>query len=341
MPVFPDAYPRVTDCCGKAYRPILQISAAMMSGPQMVKLPSQTYDWSIFELKAFCVVCDCRNLSAAAQRLGVTQQGLSMMVRRWRAALGDPVYTRSRYGVNPTDLSLSLRRQLERPLLELQQTLDDPNSFDPATSSRVFRLHMSDIGQLVFLPTLSAALEKSAPSVRLDVRQIPWDDVPYALATGAVDLALGSLPMVKGRTFVKKLRREGYVAVMRGAHPFASRTLGLKDYMDAVHLGIDAPSSGHAFIGALLQGRGLCRNVRLTISHYLAAEKILLGSDFLLTVPRIAVSAFHRPADFSVHPVPFPLPDFEISLHWHERASGDQAVQWLKGEVARASQTLA
>ena len=125
MPVFPDAYPRVTDCCGKAYRPILQISAAMMSGPQMVKLPSQTYDWSIFELKAFCVVCDCRNLSAAAQRLGVTQQGLSMMVRRWRAALGDPVYTRSRYGVNPTDLSLSLRRQLDRqPGVAAVQRLD-------------------------------------------------------------------------------------------------------------------------------------------------------------------------------------------------------------------------
>lgn len=306
----------------------------------MAKSILQAYDWSISELQAFCMVCDCRNLSVAAQRLNVTQQGLSMMVRRWRAALGDPIYTRSRYGINPTDLSLSLRRQLERPLLEIQQSLDDPNSFNPKTSSRVFKLHMSDVGQLIFLPALSRAMKKAAPNVRLDVRQIPWDDVPYALATGAVDLAIGSLPMVKGRTFVKKLRRESYVVLMCRNHPLASKELGLDDYMESTHLSIDAPSSGHAFIEALLQGMGLCRDIRLTISHYLAAERALKGSDYLLTIPKVAISAFHGFSDFVIRPVPFSLPNFEIGLHWHERASGDQAVQWLKGEVVRISEGI-
>jgi DNA-binding transcriptional LysR family regulator len=305
-----------------------------------MNLNPATYNWTLLELRAFCLVCDQKNLSSTAQRLGITQQTLSMMVRRWREALRDPIYTRSRYGVLPTEFSIALRSQLERPLQEVQQALNEPRQFDPSTSSRTFKLHMSDIGQLVFLPSLSAAIEQTAPHVRLDVRQIPWDDVPHALATGAVDLAIGSLPMVKGRIHLKKLRRESYVTVMRKGHRLTEKSLDLAAYMDATHLGIDAPSSGHRLIEALLQARGICRHIGLTISHYLAAERILLNSNHLLTVPEVAVRAFHDPSAFCIQPVPAELSSFDINLHWHERAAADQAVQWLKNEVVRASAKL-
>ena len=101
-----------------------------------MNLNPATYNWTLLELRAFCLVCDQKNLSSTAQRLGITQQTLSMMVRRWREALRDPIYTRSRYGVLPTEFSIALRSQLERPLQEVQQALNEPRQFDPSTTRR-------------------------------------------------------------------------------------------------------------------------------------------------------------------------------------------------------------
>ncbi len=294
-------------------------------------------NWSLLELEAFCHVVDLQSLTLAAQRLGLSQQALSMMVRRWREALRDPVYTRSRYGVLPTEVAKALRARLERPLLDVGQALREPRGFDPAQSTRTFRLHMSDIGQLVFLPGLARAVAQAAPQVRLVVEQIPWDSVPAALATGGVDLAIGSLPMLKGREHRRSLLRERYVVMMRRQHRLAGRPLTLKGYREATHIAIDAPSSGHRLIEGVLLAKGVVRRIGLTMSHYLAAERILAASDDLLTLPEVALQAFRDPSAFVVRPVPVGLASFDINLYWHERAATDPAVQWLKEELSRSA----
>jgi len=291
------------------------------------------YNWSLLELKAFCLIVDLQNLTSAAQRLGISQQALSLMVRRWRQVLRDPIYTRSRYGVMPTEMSKMLRSRLEQPLVEVHGALCEPRGFDPGLSARTFRLHMSDVGQLVFLPGLARAIAKCAPQVRLVVEQIPWENVPTALATGIVDLAIGSLPMLKGRVHRRSLRHERYVVMMCRRHRLAGRPLTLKGYRDATHFAIDAPSSGHRLIEAVLLSKGVVSRVGLTVSHYLAAEQVLLGSDYLLTLPQVAVRVFRDPAAFSVQAMPVSLPSFDVNLYWHERAASDPAVQWLKEEL--------
>jgi len=296
-------------------------------------------NWSLLELKAFCLVVDLQNLTLAAQRLGITQQALSMMVRRWREALADPVYTRTRYGVLPTELSRALRERLERPLLEVGQALREVREFDPSQTTRTFRLHMSDVGQLVFLPSFARAMAQQASQARLVIEQIPWEDVPAALATGGVDLAIGSLPMLKGREHRRSLRRERYVVVMCQKHPLARSRLTLVDYAQATHFAIDAPSSGHRLIESMLLAEGVIRRIGLTVSHYLAAEQVLSGSDYLLTLPEVAVQAFHDPTAFVIQPVPVGLASFDVNLYWHERASSDPAVQWLKEELIRCAST--
>ena len=294
-------------------------------------------NWSLLELEAFCLVVDLGSLTLAAQRLGLTQQALSMMVRRWREALRDPIYTRSRYGVLPTEVTKSVRARLERPLLEVRQALREPRGFDPAQSTRTFRLHMSDVGQLVFLPGLARAIARRAPQVRLVIEQTAWDNVPAALATGGVDLAIGSLPMLKGREHRRSLMHERYVVMMCRRHPLAGRALTLKAYREATHFAIDAPSSGHRLIEGVLLSKGVVRRIGLTVSHYLAAERILAGSDYLLTLPEVALQAFHDPAAFVVRPVPVGLASFDINLYWHERAAADPAVQWLREELIRCA----
>ncbi|WP_175747836.1 LysR family transcriptional regulator [Burkholderia ambifaria] len=292
-----------------------------------------THNWTLAELRAFCLVCECRNLTQVALRLEMSQSAVSLMVQRWRVALGTTLFVRTRYGVTPTDAAMALRDKLH-PLLEgMSLALANSRGFDPKTSERVFRLHMSDIGQLVFLPGLNSFLAQHAPGIRLQIKNLAWEALEAGLSAGEVDVAIGSLPMIKGRVSSRVLRKERYVTAMRRRHPLAKRALDLAAFASAEHMAIDATSSGHSLVESVMRSKGMQRRISLTMPHFLAAERILGSSDYLLTVPEVAVMSFRDPSALHIVPTPLELPTFDIRLHWHERSRQDQEIKWLRASI--------
>lgn len=285
------------------------------------------------ELRAFCLICESRNLSQVALVMGISQSSVSQMVQRWREIVGDPLFVRARYGVTPTEAAENLHLKIQPLVHQMKLAISEPNGFLPAKSDRVFRVHMSDIGQLVFLAELNSFLNKVAPQVRLWIDNLPWNLVEEALACGALDAAIGSLPMIKGRVHTRPLRKEKYMTVMRKKHHLAKAPLDLPAFAAAEHLVIDSTSSGHNLVEEVLRAKGIKRRIGLTIPHYLAVESVLAKSNYLLTVPEVAVSAFSSPTAYHIVPTPLDLPTFDIRVHWHERSHEDQGVQWLQTSI--------
>ena len=211
-------------------------------------------------------------------------------------ALGDPLFVRARYGVAPTQIAIALREKLQPLLEEVGIALTQTQGFNPAQSTRVFKVHMTDIGQLVFLPGLNNFVAKHAPGIRLVIKNLGWEALESGLSSGEIDLAIGSLPMIKGRVHSRVFRHERYVTAMRKGHPLAKNELDLEAFVAADHLAIDATSSGHSLVENALRALDMRRNISLTIPHYLAAEQILVSSNYLLTVPNVAVLSFQDPA---------------------------------------------
>ncbi|KGP03531.1 LysR family transcriptional regulator [Alcaligenes sp. DN25] len=294
----------------------------------------KTYNWTLAELHAFCLICECQNLSQAALRIGISQSAISLMVQRWRQALGDPLFVRARYGVAPTQIAIALREKLQPLLEEVGIALTQTQGFIPAQSTRVFKVHMTDIGQLVFLPGLNNFVAKHAPGIRLVIKNLGWESLESGLSSGEIDLAIGSLPMIKGRVHSRVFRHERYVTAMRKGHPLARNELDLEAFVAADHLAIDATSSGHSLVENALRSLDMRRNISLTIPHYLAAEQILVNSNYLLTVPNVAVLSFQDPAALCIVPTPLALPSFDVRVHWHERSRQDEGVRWLRTAIS-------
>nr|WP_261780569.1 LysR family transcriptional regulator [Alcaligenes faecalis] len=285
-------------------------------------------------MHAFCLICECQNLSQAALRIGISQSAISLMVQRWRQALGDPLFVRARYGVAPTQIAIALREKLQPLLEEVGIALTQTQGFNPAQSTRVFKVHMTDIGQLVFLPGLNNFVAKHAPGIRLVIKNLGWEALESGLSSGEIDLAIGSLPMIKGRVHSRVFRHERYVTAMRKGHPLAKNELDLEAFVAADHLAIDATSSGHSLVENALRALDMRRNISLTIPHYLAAEQILVSSNYLLTVPNVAVLSFQDPAALCIVPTPLALPSFDVRVHWHERSRQDEGVRWLRTAIS-------
>jgi len=139
-------------------------------------------------LRLFDAVYRTRNVSRAAEALGLTQPAASHGLTRLRLLLGDALFTRAPGGVAPTPRAERLAVSVQSALTLLQQALVEPERFDPAASRKLFRIHMSDIGEGRFLPALMARLRELSPGVRVETMPLAAGDIADALLEALQEL---------------------------------------------------------------------------------------------------------------------------------------------------------
>ena len=83
-------------------------------------------------LLAFEALAAERNVTRAAERLGLTQQGMSGQLSRMRELFDDPLFVRARGGVVPTPRAEELEAVVRAALAGLEPLIS-PGRFDPAT----------------------------------------------------------------------------------------------------------------------------------------------------------------------------------------------------------------
>src|SRR3954447_24492114 len=111
-------------------------------------------------LLAFEAMLLHRSVTAAAAHVGITQSAMSNAVGRLRRHFEDPLFVHTRTGMLPTPRALELAKPLQQALALVRSTSRRPREFDAAQSRRTFRFHMSDVGEMVFLPGLVRHLDE-------------------------------------------------------------------------------------------------------------------------------------------------------------------------------------
>jgi DNA-binding transcriptional LysR family regulator len=147
-------------------------------------------------LRVFDAVLRDRSVTGAARHLGLTQPAVSNALARLRAQFEDALFVRTPTGMDATPFARDLAEPVRQALALLESALAHGPGFDPATSTRVFRFYMSDLGQIEFLPPLVERAQRVAPKVRLEAVALEVEDIGDALAAGGIDLAVGFLPRI-------------------------------------------------------------------------------------------------------------------------------------------------
>jgi DNA-binding transcriptional LysR family regulator len=281
-------------------------------------------------LQTFHAVHGARNVSRAAERLGVSQPTVSHGLRRLRLLYNDPLFVRTQAGMMPTAKADRLAKAVEHALHILHVAIDEAGRYDPATSGRTFRLHMTDIGETVFLPQLMDALARRAPGVRLDVFQLDDKDIQPALETGRIDLALGYLPVLGNSVQRQFLLHEKYVVVTRAGHPLARGKPSAAALKRLEYVLVRS----HSATTRALQDLGLEGNIRLAIPHFMVLPRILAETDLAVIMPARLSDAFAQMGKIIVWRPNVGLPAFDVSVHWVWRFEGDPANRWLRELIA-------
>jgi DNA-binding transcriptional LysR family regulator len=278
-------------------------------------------------LRVFDAVLAERGVTPAAVRLGLTQPAVSNALARLRALLGDALFVRTPAGMDATPFARQLAEPVRQALALLESALAHGPGFDPASSTRAFRFHMSDIGEVFFLPPLVERTGRHAPGVRLEVMQIDPDDIAASLANGALDLAVGFLPGLGAPLRRRRLFRDPYVCLMRADHPIGALTK--KKFLEAAHV-LVTYRSGHRVVEEALERAGVAPRIALRVPHFTVVPMILERSDLVLTLPQRVAEVFESRGRLKSLPPPVAIPPADVAVHWHERFEGDAGNRWLR-----------
>lgn len=283
-------------------------------------------------LLVFEAMLRCGSVTRAAAQVGLTQSAMSSALGRLRAQFGDPLFVKTRSGMLPTARALELAPALTEALSLVRGAMSRRGGFYPATSNRSLRIYMTDVGELVLLPALMRHLEKHAPAMRLETAQLPAHDLTVRMETGDIDLAVGYVPNLPEKIRRARLFREHYVCMMRADHPLGRRSpIGLKEFRDARHVVIASMGSGHLQLERALDEHGIREKAALRVPHFVVVPLIVSGTDLVVSLPSRVAGASARLARVRVHPLPIPIPSFDVSVYWHERVENDDANRWLRG----------
>lgn len=271
-----------------------------------------------------------RNVTAAAAQLGLTQPTLSHALNRMRQTCGDPLFVRTPKGMQPTAYALSIDASISSALDLIRRSLASGSKFDPAHSTRLFRIVMTDIGVATFLPQIVARLRQQAPTIRIDVSVIPIDQYRETLQSGDVDLAIGQMPPIVSGFYQQRLFEDRYVVMAAGDHPRLEEPLTVETYLRESHLRVMLPGRPLSVIDQVLQDMDMQREVSVTVPHYTAVAPLVSTSELLATVPSRIFDAMSRSTKVRRLALPFTAPPIVVRQFWHERNHGDPGLIWLR-----------
>jgi DNA-binding transcriptional LysR family regulator len=282
-------------------------------------------------LRAFDAVLREGSVTAAAERLGLSQPALSNALSRLRGLLGDPLFMRTSSGMRPTPFAQQLAAPVQQALDLIRASFSQQAGFDPKTSDRVFRFQLTDVGEIAFLPPLLERLQRDAPLVRVETQQLPQDEVSDALASGEVDLAVGFLPELSEGVVHEHLFRDRYVCLVRTDHPTIGSRLTRAQFLSATHVLVSSRGSAHEIVEQTLRNQGLVRKIALRVPHFTVVPMILARTDHMVIVPEGLVRAITPFGRFKSLKPPVDIPALDVRVHWHERFNRDPGLGWLRG----------
>lgn len=289
-------------------------------------------------LKVFDAIYCEKSVSAAAERLNMTQPTATNALNRLRQALDDPLFVRTRIGMEPTPLAQSIADSVQQGLKEIAFSIRQGTSFDPADSERTFTVLCADVGEETYIAALMKVLEKSAPNISINVLEAPLSECEHLLEYGYADFAIGLLE--SDRHMRERIASCGFSVVLCADHAekigvAEGEVIPLDLYSAQHHVNVlprATPMNRHP-VDLALRRYNCQRRVVLALPHASVLPGILPGTSLIATIPDPAADSVRARSRLVRARLPFQTEPLHILLAWHRRQQLDKGHSWMRAQI--------
>lgn len=250
------------------------------------------------QLRALCEAVDAGSLTEAAERLGLSQPGLSRQVQRLEGEVGARLLTRSVSGVQPTPAGERVVDFARRTLAAFEALRAEMRETGPALQGRLAIAASTTPGEYI-VPALVSAFIDRHPNVTADVRVTDSDRVATELLARRCDVGFSGHRADDARLVHVPVASDEIVLAVPSGHRLADAEVVEASELDGERLIQREPGSGtqRTFFEAL-QARGTRLPVRLSSVTLGSTQAVLSAVEAGLGIGLVTLRALehHRPS---------------------------------------------
>jgi DNA-binding transcriptional LysR family regulator len=272
-------------------------------------------------------VVETGGITAAAQRLGVTQSAVSHLLDKLRAITGDPLFVKSGRGVVATARAERWRPRRANCWLALERFATLGRLRSGAVGD-----HLHDRRQRLPARRAAAALMQrlraggAGPGAAGDpLRGARAGDAAHRHC----DLIITPRPPDGADIMQKRLFEDEYRVFYDPACRTAPRTRAA--YLAAEHATVVYEPVRALDLDQWMAGQGIAASLRVMVPGFAGLAPFMRGSELLATVPGMLQS--HLLSGLASARPPLPCPRMPMFMVWHMRHHQDAAHRWLRGEL--------
>lgn len=254
-------------------------------------------------LRSFCTLVEVGHFTRTAERLNMTQSGVSQHIQKLEEQLGVPLLIRQGKQFSLSEPGKQLyteARNIVMALSNLEQRIIE----DPSYEGLVRVMSPGSVGLKLYPHLLK--LQQRHPALIIDYRFAPNTDIQYAIADYDVDIGFMTTTSTLADVNCQPIAEEPLLLVTPSTTSDpnweALIELGFIDHPDGGHhahllLGANYPEFQHSH---LFEKRGFSNQISLIL------EPVSLGIGFTV-LPSHAIEAFHSPELIKTHQLPNPV----------------------------------
>lgn len=282
-------------------------------------------------LRVFVLVAELGSVTAAADRLYLTQPAVSAALRRLNTAVGSPLLMRHGRRLVLTARGTQLLARARPHLASLIDAVRSPAAFSPAESQRTIRLGLSDAAESWLLPGLLSALADEAPRMTIIVSTVQFRTVGDALASRAVDMAVTVADDLPSAIERQAIYQGTFACLFDPRRTRIGRRLTEKAYFAHEHVLVSYNADTRGVIEDVFRKQ---RRVRCSVPSFSHIGAIIDGTALLATVPDLVVRSVRatRPHLRAVSP-PFTMDVTPLELLWPRATHDDEACRFVRERI--------
>ena len=264
-----------------------------------------------------------RQVSRAAERLGLSQPAMSNALRRLREHFGDALLVQvgRQYVLTPIAEDLQPR---VRSILAQLEPLIAATSARTTGAMRVFRVMASDYIGTILLPRVARRLIEARIGATLSIVPI-GPAMEERLQLGEVDMLIAPERLLLSGEPCKKLFSDGFSCLAWSGNRAVQPTLTRAAFEAATHLIVVLGSGARPNQDTVqLAQAGLIRRSCVSVPHFLMVPEYLEGSDMIATVHTRLAHHLARSRDLVVLNPPAVLPRITEVLQWSRHREADR-----------------
>ena len=273
-------------------------------------------------------------LSAAAEKLGMTQSAASGALARLRVTFDDDLFVRTHVGLVPTPRAEQLIVPIREGLSCISGAFSAHQVFDPISSHRVFNIMIGAYGEILLLPLLLKLLRSSENNLSLKTFQENMSNGRELMRQGQIDLQFDYKVPADNQFEHEQFAQIDLAVVSKKDHPRLEGEISVGDYLRERHIVYTSGSTELTGLERVLDRKDVIpRKIMASVTQISAVPSLVESTDAISTMAKPVAEYYASKHNLDVYRFPFDTGPLLAYMIWHKSLNRDLGHQWLRSQI--------